>query len=512
MTRLAALFFCCSAILLRSQPPPRMPSVHDVIGTVLDIDTHEPIARATITFSWRSPETTRELALLTDSAGSFHIANVSVGFSWVSCHRVGYVGSSNMQIVLPGAPATLYLRKQALIDGIATRSNGKGAIASIAVFRMDPVDGRWQPVLVTSTQTNRDGVFRVAGLQPGHYYVAAYPTVYPERADFAAILYPHAATLQEAQMLDLHPGSEEHLEFHLDAQPVYDVQVRIDINPEGLSCNLLPFLEPIRLAATHVCAWNEKTHTFLSSRVPAGTYLLEARWREEGRDLSATKKVTIGGNLQNVVLDTSPARQLRGRVMQDVWTKSQSIVRLTLQRATSSFSEMQPDGSFLFPDLLTGRFRVDVDRDNTQCLASIRQGTRDVLRDGVQLGDEIPEPLEVTLTNRCGRIDGLVAIADTFPRMPFTVAFFRRVDDMLIFDSQVSTGMPTRFASPALSPGDYLVFAWPTSAHNITQLPYATPEFLREFGSLGESVTVPAGDKMSVTVRQALPAGAFANN
>jgi hypothetical protein len=56
------------------------------------------------------------------------------------------------------------------------------------------------------------------------------------------------------------------------------------------------------------------------------------------------------------------------------------------------------------------------------------------------------------------------------------------------------------FEIQGVTPGDYVLYAWPMEA----QIEYATPEYMRQFESYGQAVTVTADNKVNVTLDKVL--------
>jgi hypothetical protein len=226
--------------------------------------------------------------------------------------------------------------------------------------------------------------------------------------------------------------------------------------------------------------------------------------------------IVAGQNIEGIVLTEPAERKLQGTLVQDPPAVVSKAV-LRLPRRASSWEEpsVQAQETFTFHHVVEGRYNLEATGLEAQCLQSIRQGGRDALRDGVLIPEEEPEALAVEFSATCGKIDVAVDAALHYPATSIIVGFMRRFDDVIVFDSLTAAGLystsdyPGKLVSRSLAPGNYLVFGWPNRAGAVSELPYATPEFLRQYGNLGESVTIGGDAKVSVVLHHLLPTDAF---
>ena len=523
MKFLLAILGCailCGPVIAWQEPPP---ALYEIAGKVLDADTHEAIARVRVNLQWHGSGRNREIAILTDESGAFHVSNVPLGVMSVTYERSGYLPSGGGQLLNVMGPRsviefTRFLRKQVVIEGVVANDKGGVLRASVIALRRKAIDGHWEPVRVSSATTDSEGHFRIAGLPPGRYYVAVNPVSTSARTAYPSLFYPDATSLANAELLDLPSGKDQLLDIRVAGQRGFEVQGRIDVDTDSLSCNLVPDMESLRIAqfAAGTCAWDRKSRKFTVPNVAPGAYRLEAGWTADQRSHAATRSITVADrNVDGIVISAAADRILRGSVQQDSPPAEPNwVVRLTASW-NGAVANAEPDGTFAFEEIPPGVFRVQVDRSPAQCLQAIHQGWRDALREGVVIADQNSDPLQVVLSNHCGSLEGTIDAPVSNPPAAITVAFFRRASGEMIFESQAGAALSRRqpgtlsFLSRSIAPDDYLVFAWATRDGSIAQLPYATPEFEREYGSLAESVTVRADEKAVVTLHHLLPGSAF---
>src|SRR5438067_213155 len=111
----------CFPALVFGQPSGARGPEYEISGQVLDSQTQEPVARATVTASFSGSEgKASQLIILTSSAGTFSIRSVPAGACQLQCQRPGYRGQCFAHVAsMDGKPmkAVLYLTRQAVISG-----------------------------------------------------------------------------------------------------------------------------------------------------------------------------------------------------------------------------------------------------------------------------------------------------------------------------------------------------------------------------------------------------------
>jgi hypothetical protein len=153
-----------------------------VSGSVVNEGTGEPVTRAMVTLIG-SP--TRYA--FSDSNGSFTIEGVPAGRYSIQAQKPGYFGPQerggprSVQSVEVGANSDAIVIKlvaENVIYGRLTESNGQ-PVESVGLRLMQRVlrNGAWRMESRSSANTDDDGTYRFANLQPGTYYVSAGPDV-----------------------------------------------------------------------------------------------------------------------------------------------------------------------------------------------------------------------------------------------------------------------------------------------------------------------------------------------
>lgn len=177
------------AATIAQAPPPS--SSGRVVGRVAVEGTNAPIAGARV-FLFPTLDPTRPFGppseAVTDPAGSFAFDRVSPGEYAIGVEKAGYAPWSNgerrptISVAADRAPDVLEIRLQkgGVIAGRVLDAAGEptAAVHVMALRRVEPTGDRAHVLpapMQGPQQTNDLGEFRIAGLAPGDYLVAAMP-------------------------------------------------------------------------------------------------------------------------------------------------------------------------------------------------------------------------------------------------------------------------------------------------------------------------------------------------
>jgi hypothetical protein len=496
----------------------QMASAADISGRVVNAATGEPIPRARVAIhvlvNGAEPN---GVTLLSDATGAFRVSNLPDGNLQLSCEKAGYLSAS---LMFPGdtksTPVVLRMTRQAVIEGSVVDEKGGGVpSASVQVFRQVVASGRLQIQHSNGAQTDETGEFRLFGLAAGHYYIGATaPIIRPAKFAYAPMLYAGATDISAAQAIDLQPGTEEHVKISLHAVPAHRVRAMM---ADGRSANIglypedsLQFPVTLNLAAS----WDEKTHIFTVSGVPAGRYVLEATTQIDGRQQRVRKTIAVDdADLDGILLEPASPPEITGRVTKDGKAAARAeISEIQVRSLRGQFAgQMEDNGSIHFSDLLPDSYHVVVVPTGSAYVQSIRQAGRDVGREGIVIGQFPTAPLEIDISSHGGTIDGAIAVPGSHTEAAI-VGLFRSIDGELVFDRQTYVGRfvtapsppgtsSARFRIQGVAPGEYVLLAWPSDA----QIQYAEPDFMRQYSAGGKTVRVTEDSIVSVILDALLP-------
>jgi hypothetical protein len=232
-----ALFFAGELRVAAQDASPADVKPGSITGRITAADTGKPLRRARVTITSAS-ESARfaPLAANTNSSGVFEAKNVAPGSYYVAATRAGYLNLQYGQRrpnergltveVRPGTTVNridVALPRGGVLSGRITDELGEpypGVRVDALVMRYSLGRPVRSPVAVATTDDL--GHFRLAGLAPGNYLVAAastetWRTEKKETFGYASTFYP-GGPIDQAQVITLAPSQERtDLHFSLHA-------------------------------------------------------------------------------------------------------------------------------------------------------------------------------------------------------------------------------------------------------------------------------------------------------
>ncbi len=320
-------------------------------GTVLSEANGRPLSRVSVYLKSYSGETA-SLSVEADEKGHFAISGIVPGRYVLYAQRDGYLRGTVARAADARLPAVIYLDEGQSLTGVEIplkrwsviagriRFNDAEPTASalVQVYQDSFARGRRGYRLVASTRTDDRGEYRIAGISPGAYYVAAsynrpVPVDFEERElvdasghrvpeyRYTTTFYPGAVKLAAAAKLTIRLGEEaEGVDIFLERARVIRIRGRAlnGLNGQKLP---LPNLTLRRLSsdgrASISSSLNAKPYYdgFEIRGVPEGSYLLTADSVEEGKHLYARLPLMVtDANIDQLELLLQPEREWRGRV------------------------------------------------------------------------------------------------------------------------------------------------------------------------------------------------------
>jgi hypothetical protein len=502
----------------------------DISGRAIDAQTSEPIAHARITVHVNAPGNPyADLVLLTDAAGAFAASNLPEGTAQFSGEKAGYVSASLSQVPLSDKSAqqpslALRLTRQAVIEGTVVDENNVGLPSTwVQLFQYRVFDG-WRRLQASAgTQTDEMGGFRVSGLPPGRYYLGTTARFErlrnPKKLVYVPTLYPDATDVSAALPIDLQPGSDDHIKVRLRAVVSHQVRGRVMTAGRPNVSLRAPDLDRFPLSVLVSLDSDEKTGTFTIRDAPPGRYVLEAGTELDGRHLRAARTITVAdSDLDGILIEPRAMPEVTGRVFLDGKAVSPGVAwSVTLQSPQrTAGAKIDDDGSFRATNVEPGTYRVFVPNAASYYVQSMQQGSRDVRRDGITVGDSTPDPIEIQLRSQAATINGLVAGPGPDHQAAVIVGLFWQIDEELVLEKQVVVGgfvmslngnppvvVPggslngmARFTLQGVAPGEHVLLAWPSDE----QIEYSAPGFAQHYAASGQTIRVTEGAHVSAVV------------
>lgn len=524
MIRLILLNLSCGLVLAQTQ---------SVTGTVVDALTNNPISRAKIALSLNG---SRE-AVLTDGTGSFAFARVPRGKYTLSAEHANYVpqnGLWNGSVVVEPEKAPTVIRLQLLptakLSGNVFDENGSPfPFTSLQFFRKIVSEGRATVQQITTQGASNDlGEYRVATLEPGQYFVCAMAMAngYQKRH---SLTYQNPCLVTEepgsAELLDLRPGEERHLDLHVKPVPCIRFSGSVDLGAADPAASLSLYLrrisaKEIPLSSYLNVSFDRGTSRFQADEIPVGDYLLVAQGNYMGRNVHTMQVVHARSqDIRDYRLVLGEPTYFSGTVQMGGLPPMQ-IATIVQQSRPAQQISIQVRGSGAFRQILDpGEFQVRVIPPPGWMVHSVKQGGLDLRDRKISIGlDGSPEPVRIVLAQGGGTLE--VALDSDSKDKALKVVLLRRslssedwvqegeprilgaiqLSRMMLYTlqgielKQDATGATTLSNLP---PGDYTVLGLPL----VGEIEYLNPEVLQAYQDYQKSVSVREGETTRVTIK-----------
>jgi hypothetical protein len=499
-------------------------------GLVTSADTNSPVRRAQVRAT--SPETRSARLSTTDADGRFELRDLPAGRWTITAAKGGFVTQQfgqrhPFESVEPIAltdgqrySANFLLSRGSAITGRVSDEFGDPITAArVQVLRSQVQQGRRRLVPVANgAQTDDTGAFRVFGLAPGEYYVAASLQAAPADSSdnpvaYAPTYFPGTASISDAQRISLTLGTEQSgVNFVL--QPVRAVRVSgtvVDSNgsPTQALLNLTPsgfgddggvqMGNPARVLP-------DGTFTILN--VVPGEYVLNVNGRTNGNATPevASMTLTVGNDdLTGVSIATSKGGSIRGTITVDNNAKVQTTnIQVSVQPLRPTPGGFQPraqvtgTGTFELNGLI-GAQVLRVDRlPEGYVVKSIRANGRDITDSALEFRGSEAANVQVVLTNRISEVNGAVK-ANGQPVTAASVVLFPEEAAQWVFPSRrvrtVRVDQNGVFRAGSVPPGErYLAVA----VDYLEQGEFQDPVFLERMRGRATAFSLTEGENKNL--------------
>ena len=381
-----------------------------ITGRVID-ESGQPVANAFINVS--SPRGRANTS--SDTDGRFSTDNLPRSAYTVNANAPGYFDPSSLEFergertyYQPGDAVTIRLNKGGVITGRVTSANGEPLVAvHVDAIRVRPLEGQANSNTFTRTferTTDDRGVYRIYGLTPGVYLVAAggqgmfgfnsRPSPYD---DDAPTFYP-STTHDGATEITIQAGQEAtDIDIRYRGEPGHAVS-GVLVNGQtsdnsSTSITLFPASSNYTVSSRFV-AGRDSNQVFVFNGIADGEYdLVAEQYSRDGRTAAVSQRVSVRGkDVTGLKLALASLAAITGRVVLEAvpagaaW-REQCISRLDAVASETTLSvrrerdaradalhpgggrlaDAAPDdkGEFYLRGLAAGRFRLTVRPPNS---------------------------------------------------------------------------------------------------------------------------------------------------
>ena len=527
-----------------AQAPPRdavaPPAVGNarINGRVITADTGNPIARAQVHVN--SPALAKPRQAVTDATGRYEITGLPAGRYKVSVSRLGFVALEHGQTrpfepgrdleVLDGQTidgVNFALSRGGVITGRVTDHNGEPQ----AGIGMSALRFVWAPSgarnlertsfgLFSGIVTDDLGQFRIYGLMPGSYVVAAgtLPGVLSGLPSTSQVTtyYPGTANADEAQSVDVEMGQEVSVHFSLVSARLARITGTI-LDSGGRPLGWRSIMLGTRAesgSAFRGAGTTRPDGTFEISDVAPGNYTIEVSpLRTEPSDHEFVSfPITVDGqDITDLTISARRGANVTGRVIwegtspQPFATLRVSIVpadpRFVAGRmsvgggsdhgvvdAKGHFTISGVNGHVVFRPSFTGR-------SETWNLKAVRFGGADITDAGYHVSSDV-DGVEVIMTDRETRVSGTARDARNQPATDYVAVFLpseiKPGINMTRFMQTARPDQQGRYQAKGLPPGQYVAAA----VESLVRDGHFDPEFQKRVRAIATPFTLKEGQDL----------------
>jgi hypothetical protein len=243
--------------------------------------------------------------------------------------------------------------------------------------------------------------------------------------------------------------------------------------------------------------------------VPEGTHVLSVITRGPNPTVTLQTVHVQSEDIDNLIVACANPVRIPGRILQDgnlrmrfpagdMRNRVTVDVRSSLSM-TGYGSLVQQNGTFALFNIPAGDYELSVrGLDENLYIQSAMHGTRNILDEGLAVTSGQAETIEIVLSDKAGKIEGMVIDGNGKPAGNVQVVLvpdepFRRRAVMYLTALTDETGS---FTISRVAPGGYQLFAW----EFVEGEEYRRAEFLSRYPGKGHPVTVGPSARINATL------------
>jgi Carboxypeptidase regulatory-like domain len=317
------------------------PSKSDAISGRIVNESGQPIANATVFVRAFDSQNQGDVTT-TDSEGRFRMSGLQpraylvTAFAPLYAQAPRYTANSQPQVYRVGDSVTLVLMKGAVVTGTVTTAAGEPVVAVLVhAHRIRQGDDQPQPYQAQSRQwmTDDRGVYRIYGLAPGTYVIAAGGGGRFSNSDFSnayetdAPTYAPSSRRNSAREIVLRADEEvTNVDIRYRAEPGFTISGSVSgpktaVEPSGFIISLSPINS--RIAQENLNAYQPLINQLFNFYgVADGDYQISAQSYLGGESylrgdwaVSEPQRIKVrGADLTGINLITKPLGSITGRI------------------------------------------------------------------------------------------------------------------------------------------------------------------------------------------------------
>jgi protocatechuate 3,4-dioxygenase beta subunit len=465
---------------------------------------------------------------VTDSTGHFLLKDIPPGEYIVITDRRGYFRETETDIRIAVAPrATVKDIVIRMIVGgniIGRTLDVNGVpLAGVNVSATQPSysAGSGKRDLLSqggSAGSDDRGDYRIRGVRPGVYYVRADVGFW---ASDSMVYYPGVKDPASAVPITVREAQDTTINFRVEARlkPIMTISGRVVSPFTGVPAKPIEriLISTKNDGSTYYDnrAEDRSDGRFEIRNIFPDNYDLYPDARDaDGRFYTSRTNVdVIDRSIENLTLPALAPVDIRGGVMLNGEPLAGRIdnlgVRLQAVRGLDSFlvnmnSGIQnfangdavdrQTGEFTIPRVAPGIYRVAPARmppTPDTYVEDVLQGITSVYKDGFEVGDRPPEPIQILLASPGARVEGVVRNLQQEPAVRVRIVLVpdasRRQDPTRY--REALTDKDGKFAFRGIPPGTYKAYAWETVPNSA----WFNSDFMQKYESRGQPVTLDRG-------------------
>jgi protocatechuate 3,4-dioxygenase beta subunit len=464
-----------------------------------------------------------------DAGGQFRFQNIPPGEYSLMGEARGYLRLAEFTNWQPRRSGTvLSLAAGQKLSGIVLRLVPSAAVSGrivdedgdplksvqVQLWRITYFPGRRALTTANAERSSTDdrGVYRVAGITPGKYYLSAAPSGDvpnwpPDDARYVQAFYPGTLDPAVAAPIDVAPGAElENIGFKLSKVQTVHVGGRV-LSAAAADVSLSP--ESIVSNSHYSTSSILPDGRFDFDGVLPGTYNLLVRIREGEHRGWAYRPLTVGPTgVDGLTLSLNPGASITFRMRVDGGGGAADLSKLAIQLwpvdqgPALTYSEAPTkDGTFKIDDIAPGRYRVAPSMAPAGFyLKTVRSENGNLSGRILDLTVGAPAQVEALFSPKAASVTGTVFFSGSeSPAPEATVVLIpqekERREDLSAYQ-RTTTDDFGRFTIGGLPPGEYRAFAW-ESVDSFNRI-YMDPEFIGPLESKGSAVTLAESDRADI--------------